>query len=83
MNAKVVGADEMAVDQDELPKRLEAGCKARIVRAGGHFVVVLDGPPPAGVVCVRDNHKQFPSWQHAADWLTTFGVSVSAFEPGA
>ena len=72
----------MAVDQAELPKRLEAGCKARVVRSGGHFVVVLDGPAPAGVVCVRDKHKQFPSWQHAADWLATFGVSATAFEPG-
>jgi hypothetical protein len=67
----------MAVDQAELLNRVEAGCKARIVRTQRRFVVVLDGPEPSGVVCERDKQKRFPSPQHAADWLATFGVFVA------
>jgi hypothetical protein len=68
----------MALDQGDLPKRIEAGCTARIVRSGPYFVVVLDGPAPCGVVCFGSKPKQFPSPQHAVDWLARVGVSVSA-----
>jgi len=64
----------MAVDQDDVAKRIEAGCAPRIERSGERFLIVLDGPAPSGVVCAGDGQKQFPSWQHAADWLARFGI---------
>jgi hypothetical protein len=63
----------MAVDQTLVRERIDAGCTPRIVPSGGRFVIVLDGPAPAGVVCARDERKEFPSRQHAADWLASLG----------
>ena len=54
--------------------RIDAGCSARILRSGHVFLIVVDGPPPSGVVCFRDRQKEFPSWQHARDWLDSLGI---------
>jgi hypothetical protein len=64
----------MAVDQTHVRDRIDAGCKPRIVPSGRRFVIVLDGPAPAGVVCARDKRKEFPSREHAADWLASLGL---------
>jgi hypothetical protein len=72
----------MAVDQAEVGKRLVAGCTARIVRSGHQFLVVLDGPPPSGVVCGGDRQKAFPSSQHATDWLNRLCIGHCNSDPG-
>lgn len=72
----------MAVDQTLVPDRIDAGCAPRIVRSGRHFVIVLDGPDPAGVVCAGEKRKEFPSREHATEWLASLGPRSGARREG-
>jgi hypothetical protein len=72
----------MALDQALVRDRIESGCATRIVRLGRSFVIVLDGPEPAGVVCAHDKRKEFPSREHAAKWLASLGPQAGARREG-